>query len=123
LQRARGDEAGRDRSQPRLFHPCPEEGLGEVAAGDDQGLGSSGDLNVAGGDGGNSGVNNGARMQFGFGGSSHLGGGARSALSGTGRPGLCRGTGGSGANQVASGAALLGGDGANGIVIVWEYLK
>jgi hypothetical protein len=85
--------------------------------------GSGGDLNVAGGDGGNAGVNGGARMQFGFGGSSHLGGGPRSAQAGAGRPGLCPGTGGSGANQVASGAALLGGDGADGIVILWEYLK
>jgi hypothetical protein len=68
-------------------------------------------------------VNGGARMQFGFGGSSYLRGGARSALSGTSRPGACPGAGGSGANQVASGAALLGGEGAAGIVILWEYLK
>jgi hypothetical protein len=101
----------------------PASGTGYFRLGGVGGLGSGGNLNVAGGDGGNSGVNNGARMQFGFGGSSYLGGGARSALSGVGRPGLCPGTGGSGANQVASGAALLGGEGADGIVILWEYLK
>jgi hypothetical protein len=101
----------------------PASGTGYFRLGGVGGLGNGGDLNVAGGDGGNSGVNNGARMQFGFGGSSHLGGGSRSALSGTGRPGLCPGTGGSGAAQLASAAAVNGGDGADGIVIVWEYLK
>ena len=70
-----------------------------------------------------SGVNSGTRMVWGFGGSTCLGGGPRSASSGAGRAGACPGTGGSDASLLANTAAVNGGDGANGIVIVWEYLK
>jgi hypothetical protein len=48
----------------------------------------------------------------------------RCALSGAGRVALAPGSGGSGASQLPNaGSAADGGDGANGIVIVWEYLK
>ena len=101
----------------------PGTSTGYIRLGGLAGAGSGGDLNVTGGDGGNSGVNAGTRMVSGFGGSTCLGGGPRSASSGAGRAGACPGTGGSGASLLANTAAVNGGDGANGIVIVWEYLK
>jgi hypothetical protein len=90
-------------------------GLGGTAAG--------GDVSIPGGSGGNAGVNAGARMIFGYGGGSGLGGGPRPATTGNGVNGEAYGTGAAGASSISSAAAVNGGDGANGIVIVWEYLK
>ena len=48
----------------------------------------------------------------------------RSALVGAGRDATVPGAGGSGSSQLNGAASAVdGGDGANGIVIVWEHLK
>jgi hypothetical protein len=88
------------------------------------GAGSGGHLDLAGGDGGNAAVNAGARMIFGSGAASQFGGAVRSALVGAGRDATVPGAGGSGGSQLNGAASAVdGGNGANGIVILWEYLK
>lgn len=57
----------------------------------------------------------------GSGGSSKFGGGPQGSPNGAGANGVSKGTGGSGALTTVSSAANTGGNGAPGIVIVWEY--
>jgi hypothetical protein len=87
------------------------------------GLGADGDLNLEGGAGGTSNIIGGIRVSMGFGGGSLYGGSTRSPSNNEGLSGVSPGAGGSGAASSGSQSARNGGNGAAGIVIVWEYLK
>lgn len=93
-----------------------------AAGGVSGGISTNGDVN-AGGDpglhahrlGANAGVS-------GKGGSGPYGaGGAARLTAGAGNPGLGYGAGGGGGHAATASAAVAGGDGAQGVIIVWEY--
>lgn len=99
------------------------------ANGVDGGVGTNGDVNIVGQDGspgfGFGTVSSNAIAVGGAGGSSPLGGGGRggSAAAGvtTGQPGNYVGGGGGGNAASTSQTATAGPDGADGIVLIWEY--
>lgn len=85
------------------------------------GLGSGGDVNGA-GDPGGFGFGTGGVGFGGVGGGSALGGGAASAENNNdGNDATTPGAGGGGAAEIGAAAGQAGGDGAAGIVIVWEF--
>ncbi len=92
-------------------------------AGGAGGAGADGTFNLQGDDGGNGVVIAAIRTASGFGGSTHLSAiqAASVAVSGTGVAGKNYGGGGSGASAGNSAGSQVGGNGAGGIVIVWEY--
>jgi len=95
-----------------------------VAAGTDGGGASGGDINAT-GSFGNSGIVYTSTVALGgFGGSSKIypgSGGVARASSGDGFSASGYGCGGGGANSGASGAARAGGNGSQGLIIIWEY--
>lgn len=95
-----------------------------VIAGSFGGTATGGDINAVGSNG-NSGIVYTASVALGgFGGSSKIypgNGGASRASTGDGFPATGYGCGGGGGNSGASGAARAGGNGAQGLIIIWEY--
>ena len=101
-----------------------------IVRGSNGGVGSGGDVNATGGSTEASWSSNNITSGLGVvtgGGDSYLGGGARGegfVLGSTtvgGQAGFVYGGGGAGAGAGQSQTAIAGGDGADGIVIVWEY--
>jgi hypothetical protein len=86
--------------------------------GPDGGAGTGGDINIPGQGGGHSNANTGPG--FGYGGSSQLGRGGKVAKYGGGGAGGAYGAGGAG-GATGTAAATSGGDGAAGVVIIYEY--
>lgn len=106
-------------------------GSGGAASASGTALGGAGGTGGTGGDFHSSGAPGGFAASLtvssiifgGQGGSSHFGGGALSSFGAAGITGGNYGSGGSGASQVASSGALAGGNGAQGLVYITEFIK
>lgn len=105
---------------------APSAAGGNAVTGGGGGVGSNGDINIVGGTGGASFGTLSAYCIGGFGGSSYFGGGATAPVintnaSSAGITALTRGGGGSGACSINNTTDRAGGDGASGLIIVWEF--
>lgn len=93
----------------------------DVSEGGFAGVGSGGDLNPAGDDGSQSSVISGDPGQMGDSGGGYLGGKRRGRANNVGRNGISSGSGGGGAGFRDVATNGVGGDGADGVVIVEEF--
>lgn len=104
--------------------PVGPASVSSVIAGSFGGTATGGEINAAGLNGNSGIVYTSAVAVGGFGGSSRIypgSGGAARASSGDGFPATGYGCGGGGANSGPSGTTRAGGNGTQGLIIIWEY--
>lgn len=104
--------------------PVGPASVSSVIAGSFGGTATGGEINAAGLNGNSGVVYTSAVAVGGFGGSSRIypgNGGAARASSGDGFPATGYGCGGGGANSGPSGTTRAGGNGTQGLIIIWEY--
>lgn len=104
--------------------PVGVASVSSVISGSFGGTASGGDINAAGPNGNSGIVYTSAVSVGGFGGSSKIypgNGGAARASAGDGFPATGYGCGGGGANSGSSGTTRAGGNGTQGLIIIWEY--